>query len=85
MDTNNSNKEFISNSINDAITNMQISLSQRINDLAVLGFVPSKNTYCLLSIMSLLIQAADSFIIYNNEQWNNILLLYNKVNYGRNI
>lgn len=81
----NNNKEFISSTLIDTLNNMQIKLSQQIGDLAVLGFISNSNTYCILSIIALLNNAIDNPILFNKRQWDNILLLYNKISHAGNI
>lgn len=75
------NREFISSTLTDTLNKMQIRLSQRTGDLADFGFVLNENTYCVLSIISLLNHAMDNAILFDNAQWDNIILLYNKVNH----
>ena len=77
----NANKEFISNTLTDSLNEMQIRLSQHVGDLADFGFVSNENTYCVLSIISLLNHAMDNAILFDNTQWDNIILLYNKVSH----
>lgn len=75
------NKEFISNNLTNTLNKMQIKLSQHVDDLANFGFVSNENTYCVLSIISLLNHAMDNAILFDNTQWDNIILLYNKVSH----
>lgn len=75
------NREFISNNLTDTLNKMQIRLSQHVGDLADFGFVSNENTYCVLSIISLLNHAMDNTILFDNTQWDNIILLYNKVSH----
>ena len=75
------NREFISNTLTDTLNKMQIRLSQRAGDLADFGFVSNENNYYVLSIISLLNHAMDNAILFDNAQWNNIILLYNKVSH----
>ena len=77
----NTNKEFISNTLTDTLNEMQIRTSQRVGNLADFGFISNENTYCVLSIISLLNHAMDNAILFDNAQWNNIILLYNKVSH----
>ena len=77
----NANKEFISNSLTDTLNEMQIKMSQRAGNLADFGFVSNENTYCVLSIISLLNHAMDNAILFDNAQWDNIILLYNKISH----
>lgn len=76
------NKEFISNTLIDTLNKMQINMSQRVCNLANFGFVSNENTYCVLSIISLLNHAMDNAILFDNAQWDNIILLYNKVSHA---
>lgn len=75
------NREFISNTLTDTLNKMQIRLSQHVGDLADFGFVSNENTYCVLSIISLLNHAMDNTILFDNAQWDNIIFLYNKVSH----
>lgn len=75
------NREFISNTLTDTLNKMQIRLSQRVGNLANFGVVSNENTYCVLSIISLLNHAMDNAILFDNAQWDNIVLLYNKVSH----
>lgn len=78
----NANKEFISNTLIDTLNKMQINMSQRVSNLADFGFVSNENTYCVLSIISLLNHAMDNVILFDNTQWDNIILLYNKISHA---
>lgn len=78
----NANKEFISNTLIDTLNKMQINMSQRVGNLANFGFVSNENTYCVLSIISLLNHAMDNAILFDNAQWDNIILLYNKISHA---
>lgn len=77
----NTNREFISSALTDTLNKMQIRLSQHVGDLADFGFVSNENTYCVLSIISLLNHAIDNAILFDNAKWDNIILLYNKVSH----
>lgn len=77
----NANKEFISNTLIDTLNKMQINMSQRVSNLANFGFVSNENTYCVLSIISLLNHAMDNVILFDNTQWDNIIFLYNKISH----
>ncbi len=78
---NDTNKEFITEELSNSILSKQINLTNRIANLADLGFINDANTDCELSIMVLLEHALDNVILYSKEQFDNILLLYNKVSY----
>lgn len=77
----NANKEFISNILTDTLNEIQIRMSQHVGNLADFGFVSNENTYCVLSIISLLNHAMDNVVLFDNAQWDNIILLYNKVSH----
>ena len=77
----NANRKFISNTLTDTLNEMQIRTSQRVGNLADFGFISNENTYCVLSIISLLNHAMDNSILFDNAQWNNIILLYNKISH----
>lgn len=81
MERNNINREFVSENLVDSLSKLQIELSNRVAELATLGFISEENYDCVLSVSSLLINAFDNYILYNKTQFDNILYLYNKVRY----
>lgn len=82
MNNTDTNKDFIVETLSDTILKMQVRLSEQAANLADFGFVDNTDYYCVLSIISLLEHALDNAILYNNNQWNNILLLYNKISHA---
>lgn len=82
MDRVSSNRNYISNDIAEVLDKMQIKLSEHVGNLADFGFISSSDTYCVLSIISLLNHAMDNAILFDRGQWNNIILLYNKISHA---
>lgn len=80
---NDSNKQFIADVIGDNILKKQIAITNRVAKLADLGYINDSNIDCELSIMCLLEHALDNFILYSKEQFDNIILIYNKISHAQ--
>ena len=73
-----SNIQFTADKVNSEIENYTITITNNIIESIKNGFVIN-NKYCSLSIMSLLQHSLDNFILFDKEQFNKILYIYNKI------
>lgn len=78
---NEDNRNFIAESLQDKVTQLQVDTCNRISKQADLGFISASNFQCLLSVSSLILNALEAHEILSESQFSSILDLYNKALY----
>ena len=73
-------KAFVETIIDD-LTNKIITKNINEIDKKKLGFI--QNNTCNLSIISILIHSVENAEIFNKSQENNIINIYNSIEYGK--
>lgn len=73
-------KAFVETIIDD-LTNKIINKNINEIDKKKLGFI--QNNTCNLSIISILIHSVENAEIFNKSQENNIINIYNSIEYGK--
>lgn len=73
------NDWYVNQEMYDNIQAMQIGLAEQICKMTDVGFTVTDESRCKLAHMTLLLHCLENPILFNKPQFDNLLLIYNKL------